>query len=286
MAAAKEEQQIAEARKARNVELMAAQERMILFGNRITMQLIKIADDWGPTLIKIGEYIMVNVFPAIESLFKWLDSKMPLIREVWDQLIFVFNKYVLPKIEAVGKWFGETWDQLVKAWNGDKPGEVIEVLKKRLADGMDKIWKEIQEVWKIVSPGLIKIWNEDIKPVLVELWTKLMNSMLTAVGDAIKTWLYGPKMTTPEGKANMDRRAKDVEADTPMWLKPLTALGTLMEKTASFVAGPEIAERMRNQTIKDNESILDFFGYRGRHTSGSASRARGNRSARTHTPPS
>jgi hypothetical protein len=75
-------------------------------------------------------------------------------------------------------------------------------------------------------------------------------------------------MTTPEAQANMDKRAKDVVADTPMWLKPLMAIGDLMDKAANKIASPDVAERMRNQTTLDNEWILDLFGYRGRHASG------------------
>jgi len=260
------EQADAEASRGANVALMAAQERMTKFGNDVTMLLADIAKRWGPTLIYIGEWLMVTLIGGFEKFLKWLDS--PEVKRAWNTVVEFFDQVILPKLKAIGAWFGDTWDELVKAWTKDGISGVMVVMKDRIEDGIKNIWAEIQKIWEVVSPGLIAIWNKDIKPVLVDLWTKLMDSMLTAVGDAIKTWLYGPKMTTPEAQANMDRRAKDVVADTPIWLKPLMAVGDLMEKTANLVAGPEIAGRMRNQTIEDNEWILDFFGYRGRHTSG------------------
>jgi len=261
-----QEQENSKAAAEEAARLLKAQETITKFGNAMTLVFAQIAIEWGPKLLDIGEWILNHLIGGFEKFLKWLDS--PEVKRTWNTVVEFFDGVILPKLKAIGAWFGETWDQLVKAWNGDKPGEVIEVLKTRLADGMTNIWEHIQKIWEVVSPGLIAIWNKDIKPVLVDLWTKLMDSMLTAVGDAIKTWLIGPKMTTPEAQANMDRRAKDVVADTPIWLKPLMALGDLMEKTANLVAGPEIAGRMRNTTIEDNESILDFFGYRGRHTSG------------------
>jgi hypothetical protein len=260
------EQGLTKENQAAQVALMAAQERMTKFGNEMTLMIAGIALQFGPDLINIGNMILTELIGGIRDFAKWLKS--PEVKQAWATLVDFFNGVILPKLQAIGKWFGDTWDQLVKAWTQDGISGVMKVMEDRIKDGITNIWNQIQKIWEVVSPGLIAIWNKDIKPVLVELWTKLMDSMLTVVGDAIKSWMFGPKMTTPEGKANMDRRAKDVAADTPMWLKPVTALGDLMEAAANKIASPDVAERMRNQTILDNEWILDLFGYRGRHASG------------------
>ena len=263
----------AAANAAQAARLLKAQEEMTKFGNEMTIMMGKLAIEFGPKLMRIGEWILINLVTAIGDFAKWMDKTgIPLINELWTKAeviwkgaVKIFEEYVLPKLTKIGVWFKETWDSLVSA---KTPKEFFERLGERFKDGLNNIWADIQKIWEVISPGLIAIWNKDIKPVLVELWTKLMDSMLSKVGDAIKTWLYGPKMTTPEGKADMERRGRDVAADTPMWLKPLTALGDLMDKAATKIASPDVAERMRNQTTLDNESILDFFGYRGRHASG------------------
>lgn len=247
------EQKTAQERKAAAVELMAMQERMIRFGNSITLVLAKIAEDWGPTFVKIGLMLMGK----LTEFVNWLGSKE--VQQMWTKVIDFFDKVVLPKLGLIYDWFGETWRQLVAAWGNNGPKAIIEVLKDRLADGMNNIWKDMQAIWKVVSPGLIAIWDKDIKPVIISLWNTLLDSMLSSVNNAIKNWLYGPAIEDDKDREDLKGNAKRNEKDMGMldygkdlYLKANEALVGALSWTG--LLADDAADRMYKQRVIDQNT--------------------------------
>jgi hypothetical protein len=249
---ARKEREAAEASRGANVKLMKAQEDMVRLGNSITMALASVALELAPTLIGVGMWIL----DAIKTAVVWISNHSKEIGAVWDAVVFIFEEYVIPKLTKIADWFVETWKQLEVAWGKDGPHEIITVLKDRLADGMKNIWEDMQAIWALVSPGLIKIWNNDIKPVLISMFEGLFKSMM----DAIKDYLFGPKTdtSTPAGK----QRATDINekadynfSQMKWYEKASTGIAIGLEKIASVVA-PDFADRARNQRILSDSEIL------------------------------
>lgn len=254
-AAAEKEQKAAQARADAQIELMTMQENMIRFGNKLTMLLADIAKMWGPTLITIGTWIMETLMVYLVKFINWLKS--PEVKEAWANITRFFNEVILPKLGLIYDWFTETWRQLKAAWDGDKPGEVIEVLKRRLADGMKNIWEDMQKIWKIVSPGLIKIWDTDIKPVIIKLWNELFNAMM----NKIKDFVFGekPDTSTPEGKSrqqdldNLDARN---QRNMPWYEKANQQILLLNDQLFSWW-DKDLGQRVKNSRIARQTEIMN-----------------------------
>lgn len=206
------EQDITKKNQGVNVDLMAAQEQMIKIGNEMTLMLADIAQKFGPDLIKIGVWIMTNLFEGLGKFIKWLKSDE--VKEAWTMVTWFFSNVVLPKLGKIYDWFAETWSQLKAAWGEDGPDEIMQVLKERLSDGMNNIWEDMQEIWAAVSPGLLKIWDTDIAPVIVKMWNSLLDYLLPAIDNAIKNWLFGSKIENAkeEKKLKSDDRDHTIQS--------------------------------------------------------------------------
>ena len=224
------------------------QEDMIRFGNKLTMFLADIAVQWGPTLINIGTWIMETLMSSLNRFINWLNTDE--VKEAWTELKYFFNDVVIPKLGKIADWFGETWRQLVVSW--ENPDELLKVLQDRLADGMNNIWKDMQAIWKVVSPGLIAIWDKDIKPVIISMWNSLLNSM----NNAIKNWLYGPAIENNEDRKNLQENDERNQQYMGTWEYSKTQLSKAKEALVGALSwtgllADDAADRMYKQRVLD-----------------------------------
>ena len=253
-ASSEKERKAAQARADAQVELMTMQENMIRFGNSLTMFLASIAKTWGPTLITIGNFIMVELLSGLAKFLTWIKS--PEVQQAWNTIVEFFNDVILPKLKAIGAWFGETWDQLVKAWTKDGISGVMVVMRDRIEDGIKNIWAQIQKIWEIVSPGLIKIWDNDIKPVIVKLWNDLFNAMM----NTIKNYLFGEKTSGTEGGAARQQQYNDVDKRNQSsftWYEKANQQILNLNDALFSLWDKDLGERVRNARIARQTEIIN-----------------------------
>lgn len=251
------EQKTAERSKGLNVELMNAQEKMIRFGNDLTIALAGIAERWGPTLIRVGTLILDTLLHSFQELGNWIQRHTPLFEKIWTMAVGIFDEYILPKLSKIGQWFSDTWDQLVVAWGDEGPKGIITVLKDRLADGMNNIWEDMQKIWKTVSPYLTAIWNNDVKPVIIKLWNELFAAMM----NKIKDFVFGekPDTSTPEGKSRQ-KELDDLDArnqrNMPWYEKANQQILNLNDQLFSWW-DKDLGQRVKNARIARQTEIID-----------------------------
>jgi hypothetical protein len=251
MIAANEKEYQAQLRRgAEAAALKEADETIKRFGNQMTILLAKVAEMLLPGLIYYGEKVL-NWLVGVASEYG------PKFLTFMGQAIKLFDDYVMPKLRSIGGWISETWNLLVAAGK-EGPDKFFKVLMERGKDGMHNIMEDIRKLWNIISPKVIEIWNNDIKPWLISMWRILFKGMM----DSIKDYLFGEKTdtSTPEGKrraAEIDEKGDYNFSQMKWYEKALTGFDIGIEKLFSTVA-PEYADRIRNQRIlRDSEILKD-----------------------------
>lgn len=153
--------------------LIAAQEKIKAFGADLTIMMSRLAEMVLPTLIVWGNKV-IDWMSGLASnygpkLIEWINTAVEL-----------FQKYVMPKLVKIGDWIAETWDKLVVA--GQKgPKEFFEVLKERFFNGMNNVWDDLKRLWKAVEPTFLKIWNEDLKPAMLNAFNSVADWLIAGM---------------------------------------------------------------------------------------------------------
>jgi hypothetical protein len=233
--------------------LIAAQERIKAFGADLTIMMSRLAEMLLPTLIHWGDKVL-NWMSRMASEYG------PKLIDWINQAVDIFQKYVVPKLEKIATWFGETWDSLVSA---KTPKEFFERLGERFKDGMNNIWDDLKKLWKAVEPTFLEIWNKDVKPVIVKLWTEILNYMK----DGIKTMLFGPKQEMGEGATNYTRQDDVNQKAMNWWQTGIVKYQEANEYLLGLIS-KDAAERVKNQRVIDQKQYLEEQGQLRRPISG------------------
>lgn len=163
-------------------QLLAAQEKIKEYGNSLSIMMSRLAELLMPTLISWGNKV-IDWMGGIANKYG------PKLTEWIVIAVDMFDKYVLPKLRKIGDWISETWDQLA-ATRDKGPTEFFKVLKARFFDGVNNIWEDLQKLWKMIEPTFLKIWNNDIKPVLKKAFEDVGNYII----DILREKVWGAKL--------------------------------------------------------------------------------------------
>lgn len=146
---------------------------------RFQVQMDELKESIGakliPVLLKIGDFLLTKVIPAIEVTVAWISENWPKVQEVITSVVQKMWDYVKPIIDTMKRaWriFGDDVRRLVS--------EKFEAMKLRIQGVLDIILGTFRFFRAIFKGEWGKAW-EAIKQVFTGVW----NTIKGTLGDAI-----------------------------------------------------------------------------------------------------
>jgi hypothetical protein len=222
-------------------QLITAKKQIDNFGNMLT-NLITLA--LGPVTSVLTGWGL--------SIINFMTDTTQKLSPLMERAIQIFNTEIVPVLEGIGVWFRKTFTYLIE---GDPTKTFWQRLGVVFKEGATAVWESVKVgmayLWTEVKPTILRVWKEDIKPALVEMWEALM----TTLNDAVKTTFFGPQITN-ENRAKYDfddARNKSVMTVTE---RLSTAAAEAMEASLRLVDADK-ADRLRAARIdKDTQAGL------------------------------
>lgn len=185
--------------------LMNFHESMTAMGNNIQLGFAQMINVVTPDLLKAGTALGEGLGSFVNSALKWFTKNYASIKEGWDTTVNVFKTEILPRLQKIGAWFGETFRQLsgVENWS-----QFWTVLKDRSRTGFNDLWESLKPIWyndvKPVIVGVFRTLQSILEPLIKRLFYRLGAEMVDGINNAL------PKMfqnESPESRA----RARQVQ---------------------------------------------------------------------------
>jgi len=185
--------------------LMKFHENMTAMGNNIQLGFAQMIGVVTPDLLKAGTALGEGLGSFVKSALTWFNEHYASIKETWNSITKIFTTIVLPKLQGIGAWFGETFRQLTGAENWS---QFWTILKERGRDGFNNLWETLKPIWyNDVKPLLIQVFRtlqSILEPLIKRLFYRLGAEMVDGLNNAL------PKMfqnESPESRA----RARQVQ---------------------------------------------------------------------------
>lgn len=107
------------------------------------------------TLIAAAIVALIGVLTYLQIKFDWIGKTLAFIKPYWDQLVAIFNQYLMPSIQALvgtlvdklGPALMQIWDSIVRLWNALNPG-LTEALKI-IAMVIGALW--VAQMWIAIN---------------------------------------------------------------------------------------------------------------------------------------
>ena len=185
--------------------IMDFHEKMTAMGNSIQEGMANMIGVVTPDLLKAGTALGEGLGSFVKSALTWFTENYASIKRGWDTIVNVFTTYILPPLQKIGAWFGETFRQLsgVENWS-----QFWTVLKDRSRTGFNDLWESLKPIWyndvKPVIIGVFRTLQSILEPIIKRLFYRLGAEMVDGINNAL------PKMfqnESPESRA----RARQVQ---------------------------------------------------------------------------
>jgi len=200
--------------------LMKFHENMTAMGNNIQLGFAQMIGVVTPDLLKAGTALGEGLGSFVNSALTWFTKNYKSIKDGWDTIVTVFTTYILPPLQKIGAWFGETFTQLAGANNWS---QFWNILKERGRDGFDSLWNALKPLWyDTVKPTLLKVFNslyDYLQPIISRMFDRLMDK----IGDKISNWVHestfgllgtstkeiAPQRAVEEARYNYEQKNKE-----------------------------------------------------------------------------
>lgn len=152
-------------------------------------------------LIAAAIVILIGVLVALQQKFDWIGATLAFIKPYWDQLVAIFNQYLLPSLMALGNTImtqvmpamNAIWDAVVRLWNALNPAltTALQVVGTILGVTL------VAYIWIVINA-----WN-----VAINVITWLIGVVATLIGwiANLISWygnLYGAAYNAARGVMN------------------------------------------------------------------------------------
>jgi hypothetical protein len=224
---------------------LANAEKMIRdFGNQIFAIAATIIEPVLPYLIQFGNY-MIGVTGDLAK------KVGPYIKE----FVAYFQSTILPRLRAIGAWFGEQWDKLK-----DKKGEDFWAqLSTSIGEGFSNIWKAVEPVWiSTIKPVMVSMWEtitNYMKPYVIRMWE--------VISDEISGYIFNKTgMGTDIRKSGPERELRFAQEDATR-LQALL-LAERNKETPNQAVIKQYQLELEQLTDKMTKAIRGIMEYSGR----------------------
>lgn len=107
------------------------------------------------TLIAAAIVLLIGVLTYLQLKFDWIGKTLAFIKPYWDQLVAVFNQYLMPSIQALGNtlvnnlWpaLMQIWDAVLRLWNALNPGLMTAI--QIIAAIIGALW--VAQMWLAIN---------------------------------------------------------------------------------------------------------------------------------------
>ena len=143
--------------------------------------------------------IVIGLIVALVAAFVLLWNKSEKFREFWINLWNKIKETVQPVVEAIVKWFTETWDKIKKTWSvvvtwfqekWDGIKQVFSNVKTWFSEKFGSAWSAIKEKWSKIVSWFSEKWS-GIKNVFgkVKSWfSEKFGAAWQAIKDKFSGW--------------------------------------------------------------------------------------------------
>jgi hypothetical protein len=164
--------------------LSAAQMQLKIFGNQIGERFFRMLEPLNGPIMEIG-HLLMDAFGGTINYLTAPNGPM-------NKLGTVINDYIAPAITWAANWIKDTFTSLASS-------NTTQEFFKNLSDRFKIAWEKISEV---LGPPMKKFWEETAKPMLADVFTGIMDWIITALrkNSRIARWLFNETDTEKQEK--------------------------------------------------------------------------------------